>query len=500
MDLFAIILKDDVAVDPRKYGPLVAPVLGITVVEAKMAVRRGRGIFLEDVPEEHARRLAETLEADGIGCWCVPASALPPLRQPKRATSVETNEEGVRCALQGRQDPVLLPWDRIGVVSIGLVLVPELQAEIAGVRTKDVAALVRREQEMRDFVRDRLLAVLTRVDLSHQENAPPSAAHHYFFDQLRRKEAMQMKAFADLVSADGTDWWRVALEETTFVDRSDGSTEGPGSAGNFMAVPILYARRADAHADRSRKLLQGGNAEQLSFRTVEDFNRYTRWWTVRERLRAQPEMASLSKVPAPGGNGRAPDGFAPEPVASVELDAPPGLGWKTYALAAGLILMLVVAGGMRFERRGAQCMVCQRLRQDDVLRVWGFPVRESLGEWKETGSKSAYDQIIGRDHPHLYDGFGFEQEALFGFAQRFGRTPGGNASPEESDAIACANGLLVWRATEQATLEEVKAAYPRLYDRVKNIRDPAARQRWVKLAKADPDRQAPGNLLEEISK
>jgi len=500
MDLFTLVLKDDVAVDPRKYGPLIAPMLGITVVEAKMAVRRGRGIFLEDVPGEDARELAGTLEADGIGCWCVPSSALPSLRQPRRVTAVETTEEGVRCSLQGLQEPMVLPWERIGVVSIGMVLVPELQAEVAGVRTKDVAAIVRRDQEMRDFVRDRLLAVLTRVDLSHEENAPAPAAHHYFFDQLRRKEAMQMKAFADLVSVDGSDWWRVSLEETTFIDRTTASTEGPGSAGNFMAVPVIYARRPDAHTDRSRQLLQGGNVEQLSFRTVEEFNRYTRWWTVRERLRADPAMAEATRQPAPSGNGRAPDGFAPEPVRSVELDAPPAVGWKTYSLVSCLILMIFLAGGLRFERRGAQCMVCQRLRQDDVVRLWGFPVRQSLGEWKETGPKSAYDRVIGRDHAHLYDGFGFEQAALFGFAPRFGRTPDGNASPEEIDASACVNGLLNWAAADQATIEEVRAAYPRLYDRVKAIRDPSARQRWVKLAKADPDKQAPGNLMEEISK
>lgn len=500
MDLFTLVLKDDVAVDPRKYGPLLAPVLGITVVEAKMAVRRGRGIFLEEVPEEHARRLAETLEADGIGCWCVPASALPPLRLPRRVTAVETLEEGVRCSLQGSPDPVLLPWDRIGVVSIGLVLVPELQAEIAGVRTKDVAAIVRREQELRDFLRDRLLAVLTRIDLSHAENAPPSAAHHYFFDQLRRKEAMQMKAFADLASDDGSDWWRLALEETGFVDRSNGSAEVGQAACNFLAVPILYARRKDAHTDRSRELLRGGNAERLSFHTVEEFNRYTRWWTARERLRADPEPAELSRTSPPGGNGQAPGRFVPTPVGGEELDERPGIGWKTMTLAASLILAIFLSAGLRFEHRGAQCMVCQRLRQDDVIRLWGLPVRESLGAWKETGPRSTYDEIIGKDHAHLYDGFGFEQEAMFGLASRFGRTPGGNASPEEVDAIACANGLLVWRAAGQATLEEVRAAYPRLYDRVKNIRDPAARRRWLKLARAEPDRQSPENLLGEISK
>src|SRR4029079_12059182 len=53
---FTILLEDDVPVDPRKYGALVAPALGLTQVEARMAVRKGRGIFLENLAEDDARR------------------------------------------------------------------------------------------------------------------------------------------------------------------------------------------------------------------------------------------------------------------------------------------------------------------------------------------------------------------------------------------------------------------------------------------------------------
>src|SRR5688572_9950270 len=211
MSPHTVILKEDVALDPRVYGPRVASILGITAVEAKIAVRRGGGIFAEQLPEEQARRLAETLEADGVGCWCVPSEALPALRVPRRVTSIEATPEGLRCSLQDQREPQVLPWDQVGVVSIGLVLVPELQAEIAGVRKKDVAVVARREQEQRDLVRDRLLAVLTRVDLVHEENAPAAGTHHYFFDQLRRREGLQMKAFADVLARDGSDWWRIPL-------------------------------------------------------------------------------------------------------------------------------------------------------------------------------------------------------------------------------------------------------------------------------------------------
>jgi hypothetical protein len=333
---YSVILKEDVAVDPRAYGDLLAPILGVTVVEARMAVRRGGGIFAENLPEPQARKLAQALESDGVACWCVPTAALPPMRIPRRATAIETSREGIHCPLQGQTEPQLLPWDRIGAVSIGLVLVPELQEEIAGVRKKDLAAVVRRDQEQRDQMRDRLLAVLTRIDLSHEENAPAAGAHHYFFDQLRRRESMQLKAFVDLVSDDGSHWWRLALEESGFTDRTDDLADAGTATCNFLAVPVIYSQRKDAHTERSRKLLQGGNVERLAFHTMEDFNRYTRWWTYRERLLAEPELALSPKVSAPGGNGQAPPAILETPRRAVSESMRPKVGLRTFVLVGGV--------------------------------------------------------------------------------------------------------------------------------------------------------------------
>src|SRR6185503_15585383 len=65
---FTILLDEDVRVDPRKYGDVVAPALGLTKVEARMAVRRGRGVFLENVAEDHARRIVDELEIGRASC------------------------------------------------------------------------------------------------------------------------------------------------------------------------------------------------------------------------------------------------------------------------------------------------------------------------------------------------------------------------------------------------------------------------------------------------
>jgi len=489
MDLFSVLLKEDVAVDPRTYGAILAPALGVTVHDARMAVRRGGGILAEDLPEEEARKLAESLEGDGIGCWCAPSSALPPLPPPRRVTRIEATEEGLRCSLLNQPEPSLLAWDRIGAVSLGLVLVPELQEEIAGVRKKDVAAVARREQEQRDLVRDRMLAFLARVDLSHEENAPAAAAHHYFFDQLRRRESKQLKGFVDLVSADGSEWWRLPLDESSFMD-------GGAETANYAAVPVIYSRRKEAHTGRSLQVLQGGNIERLAFHTMEEFNRYTRWWTWRERLRIDPELALPTRVPASGGNGHAPRVMEARATLESEPLARPKGKARAIVLAAAFTIVLFLAAGIAFERRGADCLICRRNRQDDVVRMWGFPLKEKPGPWTVMGP-SLYDQLINREHEHLFDGYGYVREGLMGFAPRNGRTPGGNATPAEVDAAECVNGLLAWYTDKQATVEEVQEAYPKLYERVRNSSD---RKRWLELARAPSNRDAPVNLLKEATK
>src|SRR6185436_2966476 len=76
---FTILLEADVTVDPRKYGDLVAPALGVTKVEARMAVRKGRGIFLENLDQDAANRIAGELEKDGIKAHVRAAEDLPAL-------------------------------------------------------------------------------------------------------------------------------------------------------------------------------------------------------------------------------------------------------------------------------------------------------------------------------------------------------------------------------------------------------------------------------------
>lgn len=300
-DLYTIVLKEDRAVDADKYGKLLAPVLGIPVVEARLVARRGRGIFVADLPEHDARILGGKLEDDGIPCWVVPNHDLPNLTVPLRATLIERTASGLRFR-GGETEFVTVDWGGIGVLSIGLVSVPELDEEYPGTRKKDHRFLKKTAMDQRDLIRDRILEALRSVD-----RPPPGApapkrlgSWYLWFEHLRRFKGMHLRALLDVVPSDASAWLRVLLDDMAYVDGSDGRPSGFAIANYFLAA-TTFARRPDAHTEMSRRLLRGEDIPDLVFPTIEEFNRYTRWHAFRIHL-----SRMLPQAAAPSGDGTEP--------------------------------------------------------------------------------------------------------------------------------------------------------------------------------------------------
>src|SRR6185436_17612833 len=116
---FTILLDADVLVDPRKYGDLVAPALGLTKVEARMAVRKGRGIFLENLAEAEAKRIVDELGKDGIQAHVLAAADLPPLPPVRKAAMLEHGDELLTYPVPGTNERESIPWDAVLVAHIG---------------------------------------------------------------------------------------------------------------------------------------------------------------------------------------------------------------------------------------------------------------------------------------------------------------------------------------------------------------------------------------------
>jgi hypothetical protein len=293
-----ILLEDDVRVDPRKYGPLVAPALGVTLLEAKLAVRKGRGIFLEGVDDAHAARIAAALAEDGIRAHVVSkeqAPVLPPLR---KIASLEHGEEllGYRTP---EGDAEALPWDAIFVASCGVVAKEVFREFLGHVPFHMIPPLHKLEGQEKDVVRENLLLKMNApapdTELARVRSRKPESP----FEEIDRKYGPKVRVYLDLLTADLGTWLRVPMEEIGYVYMEGGIRMG-GAWGFQLLVNDVRDKAGAAFTDSALRLLESSDIKELIHPQVEEFTRLTAWTALKRSL--WPNAASSSpspELPAP---------------------------------------------------------------------------------------------------------------------------------------------------------------------------------------------------------
>ncbi|HEY3226518.1 MAG TPA: hypothetical protein VGK61_05955 [Planctomycetota bacterium] len=314
MDLFTIVLKEDLAADPRKYGALLAPALGVTVLEAKIAVRRGRGIFLADAPGEDARRIAEALKADGIDSWCIPNDEVPSTAAPRRITDLERAEAALQYRPPGAAKLQALPWESIGTISLGAVALPSYRDRYPGLHFDHFPALHRVEDPAtRELLREKVMLRMGESELRRRAAVPVKvrADDRSLFEDLQRKHARELKVYADLVTGEGATWLRVPMDEIAYLP---GAGVRFGEAWGFhQLVMELVRRRPGARTEVSRRFEPGTDVNELVFQTTEDFNRYTSWNVIRKILWERDASSSPSPAPRDPRTAGGSSSASPEP-------------------------------------------------------------------------------------------------------------------------------------------------------------------------------------------
>jgi hypothetical protein len=289
---FSILLEEDVPVDPRKYGAVVAPALGLTVLEAKIAVRKGRGIFLERIAEEHARSIAAELEKDGIRCRAIPSDEIPVLPLPRKALSLEHGEDFLTYTPVGAEAKEHLPWDAVAAASCGVVAQPEYRELFKNVPFEMMPPMHKLGGGEREVVRENLILKM---------NAPPRAdlkrrRPESIFEETEQKWGAKVKVTLDLVTADLATWLRVPMDEVAYQYMAGGVRMG-GAWGFHLLVHDLREKAAPALSGMTLKLLDATDIKELVFVQVEEFTRYTAWCALRRVL--WPNADSSSPSPAP---------------------------------------------------------------------------------------------------------------------------------------------------------------------------------------------------------
>jgi hypothetical protein len=289
---FTILLEDDVPVDPRKYGALVAPALGVTQIEARMAVRRGRGIFLENLAEEHARPLAAQLELDSIRTRLVAQEDLPELPKIRTVAQLTHGDDLLTYQPPGTGDHEAVPWEALLVAQLGIVARPEFKDLFGHVPFNMMPAIHKMEGAERELIRENLILKMDQKPADHRlksQRKPDSV-----FEEIDQTWGMKVKVYADLITADLGLWLRVPLDVIAYVYMEGGVKMG-GPWGFQLLVNDLVERSRGALTEMALKLLQATDIREHVFPQVEEYNRLTQWVALKRAL--WPSAASSSPSP-----------------------------------------------------------------------------------------------------------------------------------------------------------------------------------------------------------
>jgi hypothetical protein len=309
---FTILLEDDVQVDPRKYGDLVAPALGLTKIEARMAVRKGRGIFLENLDQDAALRLVDELEKDGIKAYARPREELPVLPAVRKVMSLEHGDELLSYFIPGTRDREALPWEALLSAHIGVVAKLEFKELFGHVPFKMIPSIHKMEGRERELIRENLILKMEGKPVDNRlkhERRPDS-----IFEEIDQKFGTKVKVYADLITVDLGLWLRVPMDEIAYLYMADGVKMG-GPWGFQLLVNDLKEKCAAALTGMTLKLLEATDIREHVFPQIEEYNRYAQWVALKRVL--WPSAASSSPSPeapaSPTDAGSSNASPAPEP-------------------------------------------------------------------------------------------------------------------------------------------------------------------------------------------
>jgi len=289
---FTILLEDDVLVDPRKYGDVVAPALGVTKVEARMAVRKGRGIFLENLAEDHARRIAEELGKDGIKARVHPSSELPAMPPVRKVLQLEHGDLLLTYVVPGSNARESVLWEAALVAHSGVVAKAEFKELFGHVPFTMIPAIHKMDGLERELVRENLILKMEgkpRDNRLKNEKRPES-----IFEEIEQKYGSKVKVYADLLTADLGLWLRVPLDEIAYLYMAGGVRMG-GPWGFQLLANDLREKCSGAFTEMTLKLLGATDIREHVFPQIEEYNRYLQWVALKRVL--WPSAATSSPSP-----------------------------------------------------------------------------------------------------------------------------------------------------------------------------------------------------------
>lgn len=307
--MFAIVLETGGRLDPRGIADDVAKALTITKIEARMLVRKSRGILAENVSEQSAKELQQKLTGLGLQSRLVPQAELPRLPMPSRISFIEKSEDFLLFRRGAGGTTEALAWEAIGTISAGCVVQPAFKELFENIPFSEIPGLHKLDDQDAELIRANLTLKMDNPIPDKPQD--PKKKPKSIFDQIIDDHKGKLKAYVDIVTEDCSDWLRIGAEESVYVYNE--VKLGGGWGFKYVMRDLQKHCPEAAFTEVSLKLLRECDIRELVFLDLEEFNRFTTWFAVRKSLCGRNVSSSPSAAPADPSTPSDSSTSSPEP-------------------------------------------------------------------------------------------------------------------------------------------------------------------------------------------
>jgi hypothetical protein len=294
---FALVFTDDHRPDLEGFAPVLADLLGLSAIDARLRIRKGRGIFLERLDEAAARRIAEVLEAHGAPAEVLPQERIARLPgRPARLFQADCRADALYYRRNVAESFRAIPWDGIRLVHAGIVATPQYRDFFQSSTFALLPALHRIDDAE---ARARLRLAMARKAMRREEGAAPEALSDRSTlspETLRDLCRNQTEGYLDLFVEDRPGFLRADRRQILLDYLGPrGETCSLKSFKRFVGDVATQAARAQV-TPIARRLLDGEDLPRVVFDDLAEYERYLAWFCTRRGI-APPEGGKLL-VPA----------------------------------------------------------------------------------------------------------------------------------------------------------------------------------------------------------
>ncbi len=373
MGTFAVVFTDDHRPDLETFAPELAGILGLSVIDARIRIRKGRGIFLERLDADTARRVADALTACGWAADVVPGEDLLRFARPARLFQVDCRDDVFRYKRSMAEPDRDVPWDRIRLVHAGLVATPQYR-DLAHSKTFRLLPTMARIDDPE--ARAQLKRAMARKALQREVDAPPGLPEEgrpLAPDALADLARNSTDAYLDLF-VEGRQGFLRADRRQVVLDYL-GEQGGANSLESFKRFAADVAARATGAlvTPSARRLLDGEKLPGLVYDDLAEYERYIAWVCLRNGI-APPQGG---KIPAPEDTPALPE--------DLQVTACPTCG---TVVAAGTDRCAYCKVELRPRRRRSRWKVIVPL-----LLLWGLAAGAGLLYQEQTRRREAVDRV-----------------------------------------------------------------------------------------------------------